>query len=464
MRFPIALLAFPLAASAAASDCSVTSVGFTPLDELGAGTYLGFGGGLYAGGSNALPPGHEAAGLLEVAEVVPRDAAGNPDPAGKVVFVSIGMSNTALEFTTFVPLSVADPLRRPAVVPFNLAAGGVPAEAMDDPADPYWSGALADLAAASLSPAQVQVIWLLTANAMPTDPFPTHATSLQASLASIVAIARDVFPNARLCYVTSRIYAGYATTPLNPEPYAYESGFAVKWLIEQQIGGDPALAFTGAVEAPWLAWARYNWGDGLVPRADGLVWECDDFAGDGTHPDLDARLKVASRLLEFLHTDSTCSWYRLPTVPVDPFCDGSDGALDVCPCGGGLLSSGCDLPQQTGGVRLTVLAQAHQPNAATLCGSGFPLAAATTAIVLRAGAPEPGGPVAFGDGVRCVGASSLVRLGAANASAGSSTHVIGHGPAAGTGTFHYQLWLRSQPASWCTSAAFNLSSGRRLDW
>jgi hypothetical protein len=35
--------------------CSVTSVGFTPINVLGAGTFRGFQGGLYPGGSNVRP-------------------------------------------------------------------------------------------------------------------------------------------------------------------------------------------------------------------------------------------------------------------------------------------------------------------------------------------------------------------------------------------------------------------------
>ena len=50
-------------------------------------------------------------------------------------------------------------------------------------------------------------------------------------------------PNVKLAYLSSRTYGGYATTPLNPEPYAYESGFSVKWLIEGQLKGEAALNY-----------------------------------------------------------------------------------------------------------------------------------------------------------------------------------------------------------------------------
>jgi len=146
------------------------------------------------------------------------------------------------------------------------------------------------------------------------------------------------------------------------------------------------------------------------------------------------------------------------------FClgDGSEGA---CPCGNtGVAGHGCDIAQGTGGVRLDVLAQAPGvPNRATLRGTGFPSMGAPTAIVIRGAALDPASPVAFGDGLRCVG-TPLVRLAASFASGGTSEHTVGHGSAAGPGTFFYQLWFRNTPAGFCTPEAFNLSSGRSLTW
>jgi hypothetical protein len=39
-------------------------------------------------------------------------------------------------------------------------------------------------------------------------------------------------------YLDSRIYGGYATTALNPEPYTYEGAFLVRWLIQDQLKGN----------------------------------------------------------------------------------------------------------------------------------------------------------------------------------------------------------------------------------
>ena len=97
------------------------------------------------------------------------------------------------------------------------------------------------LAAAGLSRAQVQAVWIKQADAGPKEGFPGYARKLQRELERIVVLLHDRFPNVKLVYLSSRTYGGYATTRLNPEPYAYESGFAVKWLIEQQIKGEAAL-------------------------------------------------------------------------------------------------------------------------------------------------------------------------------------------------------------------------------
>jgi hypothetical protein len=120
------------------------------------------------------------------------------------------------------------------------------------------------------------------------------------------------FPNCLLVYCSSRTYGGYATTSLNPEPFAYESGFSVKWLIEKQITGDPSLECTGNnPKAPWLSWGPYLWADGIIPRSDGLVWLQTDFrSDDGTHPSAAGQKKVAELLLNFFTTDATAkNWF-----------------------------------------------------------------------------------------------------------------------------------------------------------
>lgn len=306
---------------ATGQNCANTSVGFTPLIDLGAGVYQGAVGGLYPGGANQRPIEHEVGGLAQVPFVTPRDASGAPSATGRVVVMSLGMSNTANHWQAFQQLSNADPLRDPRVLLVQGAQGGIPAEDMDDANDAYWTSVLPQkLQQAGVTPAEVQVVWFLQANRMPTASFPAHALTLKSQMASILRIAKDELPNLRIVYCAARIYAGYATTTLNPEPYAYEQGFAVKWLIEDQLGGDPSLNYDankGPVEAPWIAWGPYAWADGLTPRSDGLTWLCSDLQPDGTHPSTAGAQKNAGLLLNFFRSDTTArTWYLAAPTPV----------------------------------------------------------------------------------------------------------------------------------------------------
>ena len=73
------------------------STGMIPLSELGKGKYKGEEGGLYPGGVNTPPPAHEKAGLKLAQSMQPLDAQGHPSKDGKIVLMSVGMSNTQQE-------------------------------------------------------------------------------------------------------------------------------------------------------------------------------------------------------------------------------------------------------------------------------------------------------------------------------------------------------------------------------
>jgi len=303
-----------------ASDCTKTSVGLIPLIDLGPGMYKGRQGGLYPRGSNTRPPAHETVGLAMARAIRPLDANGQPDDLqGKIVFLSIGMSNTTQEFSTFKPIADADPDKNPKLVIVDGAQGGMTAAIIANLADSrgqqFWATVDSRLRVASVTPAQVQIAWVKEANAQPSAAFPADAVELQRQLAEIARILITRFRNIRIAYQSSRIYAGYASSTLNPEPFAYQSGFAVKWLIEDQCNGAPELNFDqsrGPVAAPWLAWGPYLWADGLKARSDGLTYACSDLnPADGTHPAAGgAREKVARLLLDFLKSDSTAKpWF-----------------------------------------------------------------------------------------------------------------------------------------------------------
>jgi hypothetical protein len=294
-----------------AKGCDRTSVGLTPLNDL-TGTYQGEPGGLYPGRSNVRPAGHEAAGRAIAQSIQPLDTEGRPDATGRYALVSVGMSNTTMEFSAFLQLARQDSSRNPQLAIVDGAQGGQTAKLWSNPGCQCWGVLDQRLSDAHVSARQVVAAWLKEADAGPTNGWPRYAQDLRDEQITMLQILKARFPNLQLVYLSSRIYAGYALSNLNPEPYAYESGLAVRWIIEEQLRGNPALAFDGAAGAPWLSWGPYLWADGLRPRSDGLTWACSELsASDGTHPSSSGQAKVANLLLTFFQTDSTARWWYL---------------------------------------------------------------------------------------------------------------------------------------------------------
>lgn len=286
-----------------------TSTGLVPLTDLGSGKYKGESGGLYGDGRNTPPPALAEALGSETKLIRPLNAHGFSDPRGKVVLMSIGMSNTTQEFSAFKRLADADQDKSPRLVIVDGAQGGQAAEQWAAVDARPWSVADERLRQSGVTPAQVQVVWIKQALIQPGrfGDFPEHAHKLEDELVKVLHSAMGRYPNLRIAYLSSRIYAGNARTPLNPEPYSYESAFSVRWLIDRQQKGDSELNWQdrrGEVKAPLLAWGPYLWADGVQPRkTDGLTYQPDDLGADGTHPSGSGQRKVAEQLLQFFKTD-----------------------------------------------------------------------------------------------------------------------------------------------------------------
>jgi hypothetical protein len=288
-----------------------------PLTEMGNSLYEGRSGGLYPDGKNERPEAHEAAGLRLAKQVQPLDGRGKPAKDGKIVLLSVGMSNTSQ-----ISGGLQQALRNatginPHLLFINGAQGGMTAEAIQSAESSrgknYWDTVDRRLKEAGVTRDQVQAAWIKQADAGPSEDFPEYPRKLQREQANIVRLMHERFPNLKLVYLSSRTYGGYASTRLNPEPYAYESGFGVKWLVEQQIKGDADVNFDakkGPVKAPWLSWGPYLWVNGTNKRADGFHSEKEDFANDGTHHANSGVRKMGGQLLKFFQSDSTTkSWF-----------------------------------------------------------------------------------------------------------------------------------------------------------
>jgi hypothetical protein len=292
-----------------------TSVGFKPLDEMTADDrHQGEDGGLYGGGKNVPPPSHAAAAKQATAQIVPRDESGKPVANGRIVVVSISMSNATQEYSRFKQLADADPRKSPQVAVVDCAQGGQAMAEWVDPAGRPWQEAERRLQAAGVSPAQVQVVWIKSANKSPSGDLSEHGRKLANDTAAVIRNAKQKFPNLQIAYLGSRIYGGYSDRALNPEPYAYEGAFAVRWLIQDQIAGRGELNYDakrGPVQAPVLLWGPYFWADGTTPRkSDGPTWGRADLSSDGVHPSDSGRQKVAELLLRFFTTDADArTWF-----------------------------------------------------------------------------------------------------------------------------------------------------------
>ena len=224
----------------------------------------------------------------------------------------------------------------------------------------------------------MQVAWIKLAEKQPGPTFgafPLHSDALEADLETTLHNLIALYPNLRLAFLSSRTRA-YTNvfTALNPEPFAYESGIAVRELIERQVAGDPALAYAlPGPQSPWLAWGPYLWADGTTPRSDGFFWDCTDTQPDFTHPSVFGVQKVADQLLAFFKTDSTSTpWFLRPGVI------GSPPSVQVYPS-----SSTFAAPAGT-----AIITSASDPGGGSSTPPGTSATAATSALLDRQDLPR----------------------------------------------------------------------------
>jgi len=304
-----------------------------------------------------VPSDHDLAGIAAAARIQPLDADGNPSPTGKVVFVAIGRSSTSQEFGPFITQATATPgvnhttlaivngaLTATLPCAWTVPVGPPPCNpSLGNQYDRIRDTVLYPL---GLTEKQVQVVWIEEYNADPgasgfqalcdprfatctNDVYHTEALRFEQQMGGIHRAAMARWPNLRQAFHSSRIYAGYSTTNHSTEPYAYEYGFSVKWLIQAQILQNR----TGTVDpiagdqnynngtTPWVAWGPYLWANGDTPRSeDNLIWcngqagsPCNgiaDFQADGTHPNASGEGKVSNLMMDFFLGSPYTPWFR----------------------------------------------------------------------------------------------------------------------------------------------------------
>jgi hypothetical protein len=322
-----AQLTIPVGAPSGASCQNIdwvvagTKTPITPINDLGTGTYLGTEGGLYLNGSNIMPASHDADGVTFAKAIQPLDGNGNPDPNGKYALLSIGMSTAFDTFLQLVQDATAEPTVNSHLVFVPGAMPNAEALAWGDPNYAVWNSVMDFfLPQQGVTANQVVAAWVSTTDSGITGTFPGDMTTLQSEFEGIAQNLHSKFPNLTLAFFTPRFYGGYANGlphASSPEPYAYESGYAVRGMIQDQLNGLPQMNYNpanGPVMAPWVAWADYDWANGMLPRKDGFAWSCQDFQSNGIHnSNPQGREKDTNPLLNFLRSDdATAPWFLNP--------------------------------------------------------------------------------------------------------------------------------------------------------
>jgi hypothetical protein len=325
-----AVLTLPVTTSASACNNTIwnqagTSNPEVDLPDLGTGSYLGTEGGLYPGGNNVRPPDHEADGLALANSIVPLDGNGNYDPNGKYVLLSIGVSISRTLFTQFQLTEQVDPTLNPNLVIVNGAIDGTDSPNYASFADGSWQTILNFyLPYQNVTANQVVAVWLNDPHSQPKGTYPLDMSEQETDVISALQNMQIYFPNLKMAYIESMHYGGYATNnpEILPEPYAYETGFAMQTVIADQINGDANLNYNpnnGPVMAPWLSWGTYDWANGMLAdgtalaASTGLEWSCSDLGPDGVHASTVGKYKDAALLTTFMKSDETVEpWFLAP--------------------------------------------------------------------------------------------------------------------------------------------------------
>lgn len=303
---------------ALAQNCTNDETGLTPIPELGSSLYLGFQGGLYFG-SDIKPVQHVDALNGAISKITPLNGLGLPDGNGSIVLLSIGASNPKTEFESFQTISSSYGMINPYLKLVNGSQGGNGLQKIIDPDDKYWQFVMNQLSAHGLSRHQVQIIWLEQENTQSnTTHFPEAPIELMGQFKELFEILLTYFPNIQICYLTARGYAGYIDPASTAgkglrQPRDYYHGWAMKWLIEDQINGDSTLTFNGPNrKAPVLDWSAYLWADGSNVRKDGFSWNCptDVKPNDGLHWSQSGNDKAGHAIFQRFLTDQEArKWF-----------------------------------------------------------------------------------------------------------------------------------------------------------
>lgn len=290
-----------------------------PLDELGKNEYKGHTGGLYPDGSNSMPPAFYNDAVDMAKSVQPLDENGKPSANGKIGLVSVGASTVTMFARGLeTQLPKVKGLNKELVF-VDCAIGGQDLSKIMIPSANFWTVVDQRLVDASVSREQVQVVFFQEDNLKNRSAdLDGRGKGLVADFTYMAQFLKQHYPNLKIIYLTGRHTTAFMPVEgkdKHREPRAYINGWACKWVIENQINGDPELSFKGPdAKAPLLMWGPYFWTQGTKQRADGYTWGPELLSQDGIHPNDAGIERVAKDLIDFWKQDpvSQLWFYETP--------------------------------------------------------------------------------------------------------------------------------------------------------
>ncbi|QQR90475.1 MAG: hypothetical protein IPJ88_01645 [Myxococcales bacterium] len=319
------------------------------LTELGTGSYSyqsqSLQGGLYDNGINFPPQSTVDRGLQLATELAEQD---------RVVLVSLGMSNTGQEYTSFMSAASSSSEVHDRVLLVNGAQGGQTAQNWDTSNAATWDELDQRVAQATglsnvLAQQEVNVIWIkLSINKI--SSYDDPLAKFRQSLEDVIRVASSRYPNLKQVFLSSRTHAFTSDVEnislLNPEPFAYTSAFAVKDLIQASINGQ-----FSSEGFPLLVWGPYIWAEGSRndnTLMNGFTWTINDVEGDCTHPGPTGEEKVGQALLKFFLNDPLAApWFRADGAAGTPYPENASEPPTIDPDNDAGTNDGSS-PQQSG--------------------------------------------------------------------------------------------------------------------
>lgn len=335
MRAPIKLLTviflytyFSQNIFAQAPNCGALTPGLIPLTDLGPGFFEGYQGGLFPGGANAENPAssHFKKGRSFAKNLQPLDSLGNINyDRGVILMGGFGPSIPGHLMDELVPIvrDTTDDIYKTNICfdAINMSAGGKGLDyAIGSDSTKYWNNMKNKITGKGYNILQMQVGWIYFNDKWDTAAeitFPDEPMQVADDLTTYLQLLKIYFPNIKIVFVSGRHYGGFCDTLMEQyaaisEPSSYYNNFAVKWLIERQITGDPDLRYFGInTKVPFITWGNYFWTNGASPRiTDGRNYPCEKFSvTDGYHLTDSTNVEDANYMMNYFYTSEFSKYY-----------------------------------------------------------------------------------------------------------------------------------------------------------